>query len=146
MRAGQPNAAMYYLARMVEAGEDPKFIARRMVIFASEDVGLAQPAALMVANDVFRAVEIIGMPECAINLAHGVAYLSACKKDRRAYDALRSAQADVKAYGNLPIPLKLRNPVTKFMKQEGYGKGYTQYDTESYLPDKIKNKNYFTKQ
>jgi putative ATPase len=104
MRAGQVNAALYYLARMVEAGEDPKFIARRMVIFASEDIGLAQPTALVVANDVFRAVEIIGMPECAINLAHGVAYLCVCKKDRRAYDALRSAQADVKEFGNVPVP------------------------------------------
>ena len=80
MRAGQANAAIYYLARMVEAGEDPKFIARRMVIFASEDVGLAQPTALVVANAVFAACQQIGYPECAINLAHGVAYLANCKK------------------------------------------------------------------
>ena len=90
MRASQPDAAMYYLARMVEAGEDPLFIARRMVIFASEDVGLAQPTALVVANAVFRACETIGYPECAINLAHGVAYLAGAKKDRSAYDALRA--------------------------------------------------------
>src|SRR3990167_82392 len=134
MRASQPDAALYYLARMVEAGEDPKFIARRMVIFASEDIGLAQPTALVVANAVFRAVEIIGYPEAAINLAHGVAYLSQCKKDRRSYDALRAAEIDVKKFGNLPIPISIRNPVTKLMKELGYHKGYKMYDKESYLP------------
>lgn len=143
MRAGQASAAIYYLARMLEAGEDPKFIARRMVIFASEDVGLAQPTALVVANDVFRAVEMIGLPECAINLAHGVAYLSSCKKDRRAYDALQLARADVKAHGNLPIPLKIRNAPTRLMKDLEYGKGYKKYDTESYFPDILKGKSYF---
>lgn len=142
MRAGQPDAAIYYLARMVEAGEDPKFIARRMVVFASEDVGLAQPTALVVANDVFRAVETIGYPECAINLAHGVAYLSGCKKDRGAYDALRLAQADVKKYGNLPVPLKIRNPVTKLMSELGYGQDYEKYDKEDLLPEKLKKKKY----
>jgi putative ATPase len=109
LRASQPDAALYYLARMIEVGEDPKFIARRMVIFASEDVGLAQPTALVVANAVFQAVDTIGLPEAAINLAHGAAYLAQCKKDRRAYDALRAAQADVSAFGYLPVPLKLRN-------------------------------------
>jgi len=105
MRASQPDSALYYLARMVDSGEDPKFIARRMVIFASEDIGVSQPTALVVANDVFRAVEIIGLPECAINLAHGVVYLCLCKKDRSAYNAYVSAMEDVKKYGNLPIPL-----------------------------------------
>lgn len=142
MRASQPDAAMYYLARMVEAGEDPLFIARRMVIFASEDVGLAQPTALVVANAVFRACETIGYPECAINLAHGVAYLAQAKKDRSAYDALRAAQADIHTYGNLPIPKKIRNPVTKLMKELEYGKGYEKYDEESYLPEKLKKKKY----
>ncbi len=142
MRASQKDAAIYYLARMVEAGEDPKFIARRMVVFASEDVGLAQPTALVVANEVFRAVETIGYPECAINLAHGVAYLSGCKKDRRAYDALRAAQEDVRSFGNLPVPLKVRNAPTKLMKELEYGKDYEMYDTESYLPEKLKNKKY----
>ena len=142
MRAGQPDAAIYYLARMVEAGEDPKFIARRMVIFASEDIGLAQPTALVVANDVFRAVEIIGYPECAINLAHGAAYLSGCKKDRSAYDALRSAQADVKTFGNLPVPLKIRNAPTKLTENLGYGEGYEKYTKEDLLPEKIKGKKY----
>lgn len=144
MRASQPDAAIYYLARMVESGEDPLFIARRMVIFASEDIGLAQPTALVVANEVFKACEVIGYPECAINLAHGVAYLSQVKKDRSAYDALRAAQADVKKYGNIPIPMNIRNAPTKLMKEVGYGKGYEKYDTESFLPEKLKRRKYLT--
>jgi putative ATPase len=142
MRASQSDAALYYLARMVEAGEDPKFIARRMVIFASEDIGLAQPTALVVANEVFKTCETIGYPECAINLAHGVAYLAQCKKDRSAYDAYFAAVADVKAFGNLPVPMALRNAPTKLMKDVGYGKGYEMYTQESYLPEKLKNKRY----
>jgi len=150
MRASQPDAALYYLARMVEAGEDPLFIARRMVIFASEDVGLAQPTALVVANAVFRACETIGYPECAINLAHGVAYLAHAKKNRSAHDALRAAQEDVHEFGNLPIPKKIRNPVTKLMKELEYGAGYEKYpstplgasEPESYLPDKLQKKRY----
>ena len=142
MRAGQPDAALYYLARMVDAGEDPKFIARRMVVFASEDIGLAQPTALVVANEVFRAVETIGYPECAINLAHGVAYLSLAKKDRSSYNAYLEAMADVKEKGNLPIPMRVRNAPTKLMKELGYHKGYSLYDTESYLPEKLKHKKY----
>jgi putative ATPase len=142
MRASQPDAALYYLARMVQAGEDPKFIARRMVIFASEDIGLAQPTALVVANACFRACETIGYPECAINLAHGVAYLSRAEKSRDSYDAYNKAVADVKEHGNLAIPLHIRNAPTKLMKDEGYGKGYKKYDKESYLPEKLKNKKY----
>ncbi len=142
MRASQPDAALYYLARMVSAGEDPKFIARRMVIFASEDIGLAVPTALVVANDVFRAVETIGLPECAINLAHGTAYLCQCRKDRSAYEAYLSAMKDVEKYGNLPIPLKVRNPETKLMKKLNYGQGYEPYSSESFLPDKLKQKKY----
>lgn len=143
MRASNPDAALYYLARMVDAGEDPLFIARRMVIFASEDVGMGQPTALVVANDVFRACESIGYPECAINLAHGVVYLATAAKNRSAYDGLRSAQADVTAYGNLPIPLNLRNAPTKLMKDLGYGKGYDKYTEEDLLPDKLKGKKYY---
>ena len=142
MRASQSDAAIYYLARMVEAGEDPLFIARRMVIFASEDIGLAQPTALVVANAVFRACETVGYPECAINLAHGVAYLAQCKKDRGAYDALRAAQADVKNLGNLSIPMSIRNAPTKLMKKLGYGKDYDMRDTESFLPKELKGKKY----
>jgi putative ATPase len=142
MRASQPDAALYYLARMVDAGEDPKFIARRMVIFASEDVGLAQPTALVVANEVFRAVETIGLPECVINLAHGAAYLSQCKKDRRANDGIFEALDDVKKYGNLPIPMKIRNAPTKLMRDLGYHKGYQKYTKEDLLPEKLRNKKY----
>jgi putative ATPase len=142
MRASQPDAALYYLARMVEAGEDPLFIARRMVIFASEDIGLAVPTALVVANAVFRACESIGYPEAQINLAHGAAYLSTCKKSRASYDAYFEALADVKEHGNLPIPMNIRNAPTKLMKEFGYHKGYKLYDKESYLPDKIKKRKY----
>ncbi|MDQ5955036.1 MAG: putative ATPase [Patescibacteria group bacterium] len=142
MRASQPDAALYYLARMVDAGEDPLFIARRMVIFASEDVGLAVPTALVVANAVFRACETVGYPEAQINLAHGVAYLAECKKSRRSYDAYFEALADVQKLGNLPIPMNIRNAPTKLMKELGYHKGYEMYDKESYLPEKLKNKKY----
>lgn len=144
MRAGDVDAALYYLARMVKAGEDPKFIARRMVIFASEDVGLAVPTALVVANEVFEAVMKIGYPEAQINLAHGTAYLALCKKDRSAYNAYFEALADVEKYGNLEIPLKVRNAPTKLMKNIGYGKDYEMYPDKgkSYLPDKLKAKKY----
>jgi putative ATPase len=142
MRASQPDAALYYLARMVESGEDPLFIARRMVIFASEDVGLAQPTALVVANAVFEACSKIGYPECAINLAHGTVYLAQCKKSRASYDAYFAALDDVRAFGNLPVPLKVRNAPTKLMKDLKYGKGYKAYDEESYLPEKLKKKKY----
>jgi putative ATPase len=142
MRASQPDAAIYYLARMISSGEDPKFIARRMVIFASEDVGLAQPTALVVANAVFRAVETVGLPEAGINLAHGVAYLSNCKKDKSAYNAYMEALDDAKKLGNLPVPMNLRNAPTKLMKEIGYGEGYEKYTTEDLLPKKLKGKKY----
>ncbi len=143
MRAGKGDAAIYYLARMLASGEDPKYIARRMVIFASEDIGLAQPTALVVANEVFRACETIGLPECRINLAHGTAYLAQAKKDRSAYNALNTATKDVEQYGNLPIPLKIRNAVTKLSKDAGYGKDYEMYDgKDTFLPDKLKNRKY----
>lgn len=142
MRSSQADAALYYLARMVEAGEDPIFIARRMVVFASEDIGLAVPTALVVANAVFRACETIGYPECAINLAHGVAYLAECKKSRKSYDAYFEAVDDVKQFGNLPVPMRIRNAPTKLMRDIGYHKGYKLYDKESYLPDKLKGKKY----
>jgi putative ATPase len=142
MRASQPDASLYYLARMINAGEDPKFIARRMVIFASEDIGIAQPTALVVANEVFRSVEVIGLPECAINLAHGVVYLSQCKKDRSSYNAYLKASGDVKKYGNLPVPLMLRNASTKMMENMDYGKDYSNYSKKDYLPGRIKGKKY----
>lgn len=145
MRASNVDAALYYLARMIEAGENPKFIARRMVIFSSEDIGMAQPTALVVANEVFRAVETIGYPECAINLAHGAVYLASAKKDRSAYDAYFQALDDVRKFGNLSIPLNLRNAPTKLMGELGYGKGYEKYPDKdkSLLPEKLKGKKYF---
>jgi putative ATPase len=142
MRASQPDAAIYYLARMIAAGEDPLFIARRMVTFASEDIGLAQPTALVVANAVFQACQTIGYPECQLSLAHGVAYLAQSKKDRSANDAIGEAMADIQKFGNLPIPMNIRNAPTKLMKEVGYGKGYKKYDTESYLPEQLKGKKY----
>jgi len=141
MRASNVDAALYYLARMVESGQDPKFIARRMVVFASEDV--ASPTALVVANAVFRAVETVGYPECQENLAAGTVYLAQAPKDRRAYDAYMAALADVKQFGNLPIPLNLRNAPTKLMKEIGYSKGYEMYSKAPLLPEKIASKKYF---
>ena len=143
MRASNVDASLYYLARMITAGEDPKFIARRMVVFASEDIGIANSSALILANEVFRSVETIGLPECREILAHGVVYLAKSPKNRSAYDGLMSALKDVEDYGNLPIPMSLRNPETKLMKEVGYGKDYQMYSKESLLPDKIKDKKYF---
>jgi len=143
MRAGNVDAALYYLARMVAAGQDPLYIARRMVVFASEDV--ASPTALVVANEVFRACETIGYPECQENLAAGTVYLAQAKKDRSAYEAYMRALEDVNKYGNLPAPLQIRNPVTKLMKDIGYGKGYEKYTKEDLLPEKLRGKKYYTK-
>lgn len=142
MRASNPDAALYYLARMVSAGEDPKFIARRMVIFASEDVGIADPNALTVANAVFRAVETVGYPECQINLAHGAVVLARAPKSRASCDAFFRALEDVQTRGNLPIPLKLRNAPTRLMKDLGYGSNYEMYDAGDLLPDALRGKRY----
>jgi putative ATPase len=142
MRASKPNAAMYYLARMIESGEDPKFIARRMVIFASEDVGLADPMALMLANAVFRAVETIGYPECSLNLAHGAAYLANAPKSRAANDAIEKAMEDANKHGNLPVPMQIRNAPTKLMKELGYGKK-TEEQPEDLMPERLAGRNYF---
>ena len=136
MRAGNVDAALYYLARMVAAGQDPLYIARRMVVFASEDV--ASPTALVVANAVFQACQQIGYPECQENLAAGVVYLTTAKKDRRAYDAYMTALGDVQKLGNLPVPMNIRNAPTKLMKELGYGKGYDKYTKESLLQENLK--------
>ena len=143
MRASQPDAALYYLARMIEAGEDPKFIARRMVIFASEDIGMEDSGALPLANAVFRAVETIGYPEAGINLSHGVIYLSEAPKSKAAYYAYLEAMSDAKEHGNLPIPLKIRNAPTKLMKDLKYGEGYEKYTKEDLLPEKLKGRKYW---
>lgn len=147
MRASNVDAALYYLARMVAAGEDPLFIARRMVIFASEDIGMALPTALVVANEVFRACDAIGYPECAINMAHGTVYLSLAPKNRSACDSYYKAMEDVRKFGNLPIPLNLRNAPTKLMEELGYGQGYKKYPAKdtNLLPEKLKYKKYYDK-
>ncbi|BCX14659.1 MAG: ATPase AAA [Patescibacteria group bacterium] len=143
MRASDVDAALYYLARMVESGQDPLYIARRMIIFASEDV--ATPTALVVANSVFQACHEVGLPECQENLAAGAVYLATAKKDRSAYEAYMRALDDVRRFGHLPVPLKIRNPVTKLMKDLKYGKGYEKYTKDSLLPDKLKGKRYYFK-
>ncbi len=124
MRDSDPDAAVYWLMRMLEAGEDPLFIARRMVILAAEDVGTADPQALVVANAVKQAVEFVGLPEGKIPLAMGVAYLASAPKSNAAYAAMLAALADVKEHGALPVPLCMRNAPTRLMKELGYGKGY----------------------
>jgi putative ATPase len=143
MRASQPDAALYYLARMIESGEDPKFVARRMVIFASEDIGMEDPHALPLANAVFRAVETIGYPEAGINLSHGVIYLSQAPKSKAAYYAYLAVMEDARTHGNLPIPMSIRNAPTKLMKDLGYHKGYEKYTKEDLLPEKLKGKRYW---
>lgn len=150
MRGSDPDGALYWLNRMVEAGEDPEFIARRMVVFASEDVGMADPGALRIALDVFNAVRLIGYPECQINLAHGVVYLAKAPKDNTAYKGLLAAKKDVKESMNEPVPLHLRNAVTDLMKDIKYGEGYKyshDYSAEEgkqeYLPSKLVGRKYY---
>ncbi len=151
MRGSDPHAALYWLARMVEAGEDPLFIARRMVIFASEDIGNADPAALSVAMSVKEAVHFVGMPEGWIPLAQGATYLATAPKSNASYKAYLNAKEDVKRLGALPVPLHLRNAPTKLMKNIGYGKDYKYPHNykgakveQDYLPDELKGKSYYT--
>ncbi len=153
MRGSDVDASLYYLARMLESGEDPKFIARRMIIFASEDIGLADRVALMLANDAFQAVEKIGMPEAQLNLAHVTIYLASAKKSRAVPNALMKAKEAVYAFPNEPVPLHLRNAPTKLMKDLGYAKDYMwseervgPKDGLSFLPDKLKGKTFFIKE
>lgn len=150
MRGSDPDAALYYLARMVEAGEDPLFIARRMVIFAAEDIGVADPRALGVAVSVKDAVHFIGMPEGFIPLAEGVTYLATAPKSNSSYMAYLAAMEDVRRSGALPVPLHIRNAPTKLMKELGYSKGYKYPHSykgavadQSYLPDELKGRRYY---
>jgi putative ATPase len=124
MRGSDPNAAVYYLARMLEGGEDPMFIARRMIILASEDIGMANPTALVIANNVYNAVHAIGMPEARIVLSHGVIYLATSPKSNSSYMAIEDALSLVRETGDQPIPLHLRNAPTRLMKDLGYGDNY----------------------
>jgi putative ATPase len=139
MRASDPNAAVYYLARMLESGEDAMFIVRRMIVFASEDIGNADPRALPLAISCKEALATVGLPEARINLAHVAISLALAKKDRSMYDAINAAHAEVRDTGALPIPMVLRNAVTSLMKREGYGKG----NPTELLPDGIKEKHFF---
>lgn len=147
MRGGDANAAVYWLARMLEGGEDPIYIARRLVRFASEDIGLANNTALLLANATFEACQKLGMPECNVHLAQCVIYLSNSKKDISAYLAYQRARKDVLGFGNLPVPLHIRNAPTKLMKELGYGKDYKYTPLEDssdqeYLPRKLKGRKY----
>ncbi|MFW6109893.1 MAG: replication-associated recombination protein A [Patescibacteria group bacterium] len=151
LRGSDPDAALYYMARMLEGGEDPLFIARRMVIFASEDVGNAEPYALPLAVACFEACEKVGLPECKLNMAQTVTYLASVPKSNASYVALTRAEKDVKDTLNEPVPLHLRNPVTDLMEDQGYGDGYKyphnfenhHVEGEEYLPEKLRGKKYY---
>lgn len=150
MRGSDPDAAVFWLAKMIDAGEDPKFIARRMVIFASEDIGNADPFALTLSISVFQAVEMIGLPEARINLSQGVTYLASCPKSNASYIAINNALADISKGADISVPLHLRNAPTKLMKAEGYGAGYkyphdfeAHFVRENYFPTAAKTKQYY---
>lgn len=151
IRGSDPDAGLYWLARMLEAGEDPLFIARRLVILASEDIGNADPQALVIATATFQAVQQIGLPEAQLNLAQAVTYLATAPKSNASYQALLKAKEDVQATLNLPVPLHLRNAVTKLMKDLGYHKGYKyshDFDAEEgkqqYRPKEVDGHMYYT--
>ena len=153
MRGSDPNGAVYWLARMIEGGEDVKFIARRMLIFASEDIGNANPNALLLATSTFQAVSMIGYPESRIILSQCAAYLAGCPKSNASYAAIGAALAAVKQTGDLPVPLHLRNAPTKLMQQMSYGKDYKyahQFDDnftlQEYLPDQLKGTAFYMPQ
>ena len=150
LRDSDPNGALYWLARMLDGGEDPKFIARRMVIFASEDIGNADPMALVVATAVAQAVQFVGLPEAQINLAQGTTFLASRPKDNASYIGLLEALEDAKTYGNLGVPLHLRNAVTSLMKDLGYGKRYRYVHDDplakteqTHLPEQLKDRQYY---
>ena len=150
MRGSDPNAAVYWLARMIEGGEDPKFIARRMLILASEDIGNANPNALVLANNCFQAVDVIGYPECRIILSQTAIYLATSPKSNASYMAIEDALSAVKEKGDLPVPLHLRNSPTKLMKELNYGRDYQYaHDHENnfvsleYLPEKISETKFY---
>lgn len=153
IRGSDPQAALYYLARMIEGGEDPTFIARRVVISASEDIGLANPNALLIANAAFDAVAKIGWPEGRIPLAEAVVYLAMCPKSNSAYNGINSALEFVKQTGNLPVPLHIRNAPTNLMKELGYHDGYKyphdypgNHVEQQYLPDEVADAQFYVPQ
>lgn len=150
MRGSDPNAAVYWMARMIEGGEDPKFIARRMLIFASEDIGNANPTAMIMANNTFQAVSVIGYPEARIILAQTATYLASSPKSNAAYMAINQAQAQVQSLGNLPVPLHLRGGYTKLNRDLGYGKEYqyshdyaNNFSGQEYLPQELAGQKFY---
>ncbi|MFH0894186.1 MAG: replication-associated recombination protein A, partial [Bacteroidota bacterium] len=150
LRGSDPNAAVYYLARMIAAGEDPKFIARRMLILASEDIGNANPNALLLANSCFQAIDVIGYPECRIILSQTAVYLATSVKSNASYMAIENALAEVERSGDQSVPLHIRNAPTKLMKDIGYSKGYkyahsfeNNFADMEFLPEKIKGKKFY---
>jgi putative ATPase len=150
LRGSDPNGAVYWMGRMIEGGEDVKFIARRMVIFASEDIGNANPTALVLATNCFQAVHMIGYPEAEIVLSQCATYLASSSKSNASYAAIKMAKAVIRDTGDLPVPLHIRNAPTKLMKDEGYGKGYKyahDYDSnfvaQEYLPEEIKGTKFY---
>ena len=150
MRGSDPNGAVYWLARMIAGGEDPLFIARRMLIFASEDIGNANPNALLLANATFEAVSKIGYPECRINLSQCACYLACSAKSNATYMALNNAEEAIRRFGDLPVPLHLRNAPTKLMKNIGYGSGYKyahdyagNFTEQEYLPQGLEGTKFY---
>lgn len=153
MRGSDPNAAVYWLARMIEGGEDPLFIARRMLILASEDIGNANPNALLLANNCFQAVNVIGYPECRLILSQTAIYLASSPKSNASYMAMNQALDTVRKTGDLPVPLPLRNAPTRLMDEIGYGKGYKyshdfeqNFADQEFLPEKISGKKFYEPQ
>ncbi len=149
LRDSDPDAGVYWIIRMLEAGDDPLYIARRLLRFASEDIGNADPNALVIANSTFEACQKLGRPECDIFLVQLAIYLAKAPKDNSAYSALSSAQSDVHEFGSLPVPLVIRNAPTKLMKELGYGKGYKYAHDfkdakvdQQHMPDKLKDRKY----
>jgi len=150
IRGSDPNAAVYWLARMLEGGEDPKFIARRLLILSSEDIGNANPTALVIANNCFQAINVIGMPEARIILSQATIYLATSPKSNASYQAINEAMDLVRKTGNLSVPLHIRNAPTKLMKDIGYGANYAyshnyegNFKAQEYLPDEIKNAKFY---
>lgn len=149
MRGSDPDSALYWLGRMLQAGQDPLYIARRVVRFASEDIGMEDPNALVIATSAFKACQVVGMPECELALAQAVVYMAKAPKSNKLYIAYGKVKDDVEKYGNLPVPLEIRNAPTKFMKKIGYGKNYkyehskeAEKTDQEYMPEKLAGKKY----
>lgn len=149
LRDSDGDAAIYWIGRMLAGGEDPRYIARRMINFASEDVGLADPLAMIMANSVYDICEKMGIPECELPMCKLAYHLAAAPKDNSVYMAMKSMHADIREFGALPVPLHLRNAPTALMKEAGYGKGYEyahnlreKKSSQEHFPEKLKGRKY----